>query len=70
LSERARELSRISKSTWKSGARFLLGITGAAISGASHNVPGAVVSGLNAFLGLGGSKKGDALTYLCHIAEL
>jgi hypothetical protein len=71
LSERARELSRISRSTWKSGARFLLGITGAAISFAAGNVIGGAVSGASTLLGLGGSKdKGDAITYLCHIARL
>jgi hypothetical protein len=71
LSKLALELSRISKSTWKSGARFLLGITGAAISIAAGNVVGGAVSGAGALLGLGGSKdKGDAFTYLCHIARI
>jgi hypothetical protein len=62
LTERARGLSRLSRSTLKSGARFLMGITGAAISAAPGNVAGGIVSGAGALLGLGGNgDKGDAL---------
>jgi hypothetical protein len=71
LTKRARSLSQISRSAWKSGARFLLGITGASLTMAAGNVPGAAVSTASAFLGLGGGQeKGDAFTYLCHVAKL
>jgi hypothetical protein len=48
-----------------------MGITGAAINLATGNVAGGLLGGAGALLGLGGSKdKGDALTYLCHIARM
>jgi hypothetical protein len=71
LEARVRDLRHISAATWKSAARFLLGITGAGLTLAAGNVPGAAVSATAALLGLGGAKEtGHAFTYLCHLAQL
>ena len=71
LSDRASALAGVGRAKWKSAARFLLGITGAALTLSTGNVPGATVSGGQALLGLGGTRESaGALTYLCHIAKL